>query len=166
MAWMRSARRLHPLKLLLRLKAVGGAQLHPGLPAQPPVGGQGPLQVLPLQAPPRGDDGEAAGPCRLIPAAGRQDLIFRQEGVFLRLGAVVAGLGAKFAVLSALAAAPVDNGAQVGPAAAQGGPDPVRPPAQRLQLRLHQGEGLLPAAQPPARNNFFCQTVHRNSSIS
>lgn len=106
----------------------------PGLPAQPPVGGQGPLQVLPLQAPPRGDDGEAAGPCRLIPAAGRQDLIFRQEGVFLRLGAVVAGLGAKFAVLSALAAAPVDNGAQGRPGCRTGrtgsGPPPgTAPPA-------------------------------------
>ena len=66
---------------------------------------------------------------------------------------------------AAPAAAPVNNGAQISLAAAQGGPDPVCPLAQLLQIRLHQGECLLPAAQPPARNDFFRQTLHRNASI-
>ena len=146
----------------LRLKAVGGAQLHPGLPAQPPVGGQGPA---PGPSPSGSRPAVTMEKRRALPPHPGG----RPPGSHLPPGRGIPPPGCGSGRTGRKICSPphwplrpltmVHRSARLPHRAdrirsAPGTAPPAPPPP---------GRASLPAAQPPARNNFFCQTVHRNS---
>ena len=144
-------------QLRARQQAVRGAEVDVAGRAHALVGLDGPVEVAARKRAARGHDGEAVGTGRLVGACVREDRLLGQEAVLLDARVVAGRLRAVLAVLAAVAAAPVDDRAEVDGFAAEVVLQQAGALLQLGERRLEEQREVIPALDAVARNDFLGQ---------
>ena len=142
------------VELLCRKKSHRRAKLDFGLSVHPFIGMDRLLEFFTCKRLSSRHDGKAMDALPLVHAAGLEDLLLRQEIVDLTARVMMRRLGTVLAVLRAVAAARVDDRAEIDMISDTGRTDSIRPHAERIEITVEKPAEIVRAGDPPAGDDL------------